>query len=74
MAYQDSGKRDKAIGELDEIIQIDPSFGQAYYKRAVIYLNEGDYTHAMEDAIKAKSLGVTQKSQNLMDIIRNSRI
>src|SRR5690348_1662828 len=46
---------DRAIGDYDEAIRLNPSYARAYYNRGISYANKGlvdraieDYTHAIE--------------------------
>ncbi|MEH6473777.1 MAG: tetratricopeptide repeat protein [Halopseudomonas sp.] len=43
---------DKALLLLDQIVEIDPSYAEAWNQRATIYFHRGDYEQALEAVAK----------------------
>ena len=48
---------DKAIGDFNAAIRLNPKFAQAYYCRGVAYDEKGEKAKAEEDFVRAEKLG-----------------
>ncbi|MBN1521665.1 MAG: tetratricopeptide repeat protein [Candidatus Aureabacteria bacterium] len=53
VGFIDSGDYQSAIREFTRVISIDPSYGDAYYNRAIAYSSLEDYDNAIKDYTKA---------------------
>lgn len=60
-AYQETGELDSAIGQLDELIALQPTHAEAHLQRAEIYAQLGDTEAAARDFAKAVELAEQQK-------------
>src|SRR5947207_7996869 len=52
LLVQELGNPDKALADYEAALQIDPQYGLAYYGRAWVKVNKGDYEGALLDAKK----------------------
>jgi tetratricopeptide (TPR) repeat protein len=57
IVYYAKGQNGQAMQLFEEAIKLNPNFGRAYYQRGMIYQNQEKYDKALEDLVKAKSLG-----------------
>jgi tetratricopeptide (TPR) repeat protein len=48
---------DRAISEFDSQLESNPYNARAYYERALVYYNKGEYDKAWQDVRRAQSLG-----------------
>ncbi len=48
---------DRAISELDRVLEKNPRDARAYYERGLVYYSMGEYDKARQDVQKAQSLG-----------------
>ena len=48
---------DRAISELDRVLEKNPRDARAYYERGLVYYNKGEYDKARQDVQRAQSLG-----------------
>ena len=55
--YYAKGNNAQALQLIEQIIKQNPSFGRAYYQRAMILEKQEKYDQAVADLQKAKSLG-----------------
>lgn len=53
----DANLMNQALGEINESIRLNPSFGYGYFIRAIIRLQQEDLLSARADLLKAASLG-----------------
>ncbi|MCH8331673.1 MAG: tetratricopeptide repeat protein, partial [Bacteroidetes bacterium] len=51
-------KYDGAMEDLNHALRLDPLYGEAYYHRAGVYQDLGQYDKALSDMRYAQSLGV----------------
>jgi rhomboid protease GluP len=56
------GRLEEAKGHLHEVIELEPSFHEAYYNLALIYFDEKNYLEAQKYAEKAAELNPGQES------------
>jgi tetratricopeptide (TPR) repeat protein len=56
-AYGHLKKDDLALGDLNQMIRLNPKSGRNYFNRSVCYRNLGQYKSAYADLVKAASLG-----------------
>jgi tetratricopeptide (TPR) repeat protein len=55
--YAKSGQYQQAIENFNEVIRLKPDYADAYYNRALVYLNQGNKAQCCRDAQKACELG-----------------
>ncbi len=55
-AYDELGQHQRAIGDLDEAIRLDPQYAPAYSNRGLAYSQLGQYQRAIEDCDQALRL------------------
>ena len=55
--YYAKGNNPQALQMCEQALKLNPNFGRAYYQRGMIYDKQEKYDKALEDLIKAKSLG-----------------
>ncbi len=48
---------DRAISELDRVLEKNPRDARAYYERGLVYYSKGEYDKARQDVQKAQNLG-----------------
>ena len=67
--YAKEGKFNEAVALINQSLSIDPNYPNAYVNRSVILKKQGQRKQALEDALKAQSLGY----ENLEGYIRELR-
>lgn len=76
LAYMNENKRNLAIEDLNEAVQIRPSFHEAHYELAVLHQQEGDINLALRHAEEAVTLdpdnSMYQKLKNELLKLRDS--
>ena len=56
--YDGQGQHDKAIAAYTKAIENNVNYRLAYYKRSMLYNSKGEYRKALDDAQKAKGMGL----------------
>ena len=59
------GDKAPAMASLNKAIALDPEYAQAYYNRAVIFQDKKIFEAALQNALKAKALGLNVSEQAL---------
>jgi tetratricopeptide (TPR) repeat protein len=59
---------DRAISDFDRTIEIDPTFADAYFYRAIVYFLVEEYEKSMSDSIRAQQLGYEIPAKFLDDL------
>jgi tetratricopeptide (TPR) repeat protein len=49
---------DKAISDLDKVLEKDPGHAPSYYERGIAHYEKGQYDLALSDFNKAQELGI----------------
>jgi len=73
-AYRSLGKFDSAIESFNRVLEIDERLSITYYNRSQVFALKNDYLKALEDALKARSLGYqvdVKYIQGLNQLVRN---
>jgi tetratricopeptide (TPR) repeat protein len=55
-AYEKTGQYQKALADLNEAVELDPTLALAYYNRGVIYGSMGEYEKATQNLNRAIAL------------------